>query len=341
MKTLTHPLIPARYFLLMDGYLRAAGTSLDEVLRAAGVDPGRFQDMDFGVTPGQYEQLLAQATLLSGRSDFGFEWGRSLQLNSHAILGYAMLSYATLDQGLRRCSRYFQLMTPLFRMKYERRGEQAEIIYRPVQPMGQQTLALSLELLAVSTHQQCKPLLRTPRCTYDIHLSIPPPPHAQRYRELEPARVHFAASSTPEVRLCVGAWSLDAPLPMANEHAVRLAEERCEALLRKDEAQTGWTDWVVRMLHDAQDSRPTLDGLANLQGISPRTLDRHLKREGSSFRDLAIGVRTARARQLLAEDTLPISQIAYQLGFTDVANFSRAFRRAHGLSPSAWRSQIG
>ncbi|WP_232440952.1 helix-turn-helix domain-containing protein [Burkholderia ubonensis] len=40
---------------------------------------------------------------------------------------------------------------------------------------------------------------------------------------------------------------------------------------------------------------------------------------------------------MLIEGTLPISQIAYRLGFTDVANFSRAFSRTHGISPSDYR----
>ncbi|WP_415872818.1 helix-turn-helix domain-containing protein [Burkholderia ubonensis] len=39
----------------------------------------------------------------------------------------------------------------------------------------------------------------------------------------------------------------------------------------------------------------------------------------------------------MIEGTLPIAQIAYRLGFTDVANFSRAFRRTHGISPSDYR----
>ncbi|WP_269765797.1 helix-turn-helix domain-containing protein [Burkholderia ubonensis] len=46
---------------------------------------------------------------------------------------------------------------------------------------------------------------------------------------------------------------------------------------------------------------------------------------------------TASRRVEAGRKQLPISQIAYRLGFTDVANFSRAFRRTHGISPSDYR----
>ncbi len=341
MTSITGTLLPARYILLMDDYLRSAGASVDAVLRAAGIEPERAKETDFTVTLPQYEDLLAQIPRLTGRSDLGFEWGRRLKLNSHGILGYALLSYATLDQGLRQCSRYFSLLTPLFGMVYQRHGDEAEIIYRPVQPMGSHVLEVSLELLAVSTYLQCKPLLRDPECACDIHLSIPPPPHAQRYRELAPARVHFVASPVPEVRMAIGNWSLDAPLPMASEHAVRTAEERCDALLQARGEPESWTHWAMMMLDAAQDGRLTLGALARLRGLSSRTLDRHLRSEGSSFRDLAIDARNARARTLLADDKLSVSEIAYRLGFTDVANFSRAFRKTHGVSPSGYRNGAG
>ncbi len=280
---------------------------------------------------------MAEALRLTGRSDIGFEWGCRLKLNSHDILGYAMLSCPTLDQLLRLCSRYYKLLTPMFRMSYRRTGHHAEIVYRPALPMATETLQLIQEAIAVSTHLQCKSLLQNPSSVYDIYLSMEPPPHAARYRELAPARVHFGASALPEVRLAADTWSLDAALPMADAHAVRMAEERCRALLQKHSEQGNWVEWVVMMLSEAEDCQPALEELAGLLGISARTLDRYLKKEGSSFRDLAIQVRNGRAQKLLLEGRLPISQIAYRLGFTDVANFSRAFRRANGVSPTDFR----
>jgi len=125
MKTVpfSPPPVPASYLLLLRDYLHSSGTSLDEALCAASIAPERVREVDFALTPQQYEHLLAQIIRLTGRNDLGFEWGRRIRLNSHGILGYAMLSYATLDQGLRRSAHYFPLLSPLFSMSYQRRSD--------------------------------------------------------------------------------------------------------------------------------------------------------------------------------------------------------------------------
>jgi len=331
------PVVPARYFLLLDDYLKSTGTSLSELLRAAGMDLDRFKETDAWLTTQQVDRVLAEGLRLTGSSEIGFEWGRCLKLSSHDMLGYAMLSSSSLDQLLRLSSRYFRIMNPMFRMIYQRTGNRAEIIYRPTLSMRKETLGLLQELLVVATHQQCKPFLQSPSSAYDIYMSMAAPRHVSRYRELAPARVHFSASPLPKIRIVADTWSLDAPLPMADDHAVRVAVARCKELLQKVGKQGSWTEWVVMMLNEAEDSQPTLEELARFLGTSARTLDRYLKKEESSFRDLAIQVRNERARRLLLQGELPISQIAYRLGFTDVANFSRAFRRDNGMTPSDFR----
>jgi AraC-like DNA-binding protein len=92
------------------------------------------------------------------------------------------------------------------------------------------------------------------------------------------------------------------------------------------------------MLRESGDSRPTLDQLAGFVNISPRTLARYLESEDTSFRDLSLEVRTERARELLAEGQLSVTQIAYRLGYTDVASFVRSFRRQTGRTPGSLRS---
>jgi AraC-like DNA-binding protein len=91
------------------------------------------------------------------------------------------------------------------------------------------------------------------------------------------------------------------------------------------------------MLREADDSRPTLDQLAGFVNISPRTLARYLEAENTSFRDLSLEVRTERARQLLADRATSVTQIAYRLGYSDVASFVRSFKARTGRTPTSFR----
>jgi AraC-like DNA-binding protein len=82
----------------------------------------------------------------------------------------------------------------------------------------------------------------------------------------------------------------------------------------------------------------TADMVASLYSVSRRTLYRHLKDEGRTFRQVANGVRCEIACTLLAETDLPPSQIAEILNYSEHSAFCRAFRRWTGQAPSAWRS---
>jgi AraC-like DNA-binding protein len=93
------------------------------------------------------------------------------------------------------------------------------------------------------------------------------------------------------------------------------------------------------MLREAQGELVTLDDLARRINISTRTIDRYLKKENLQFRDLSQQVRFERARELLAEPGATVAQVALSLGFSDAANFSRAFRRVMGVSPSAYQRE--
>jgi hypothetical protein len=52
-------------------------------------------------------------------------------------------------------------------------------------------------------------------------------------------------------------------------------------------------------LNEAEDCQPQLDELAQFVGSNGHTLERYLKKEGTGFRDLAIQVRSERARKML------------------------------------------
>jgi AraC-like DNA-binding protein len=77
--------------------------------------------------------------------------------------------------------------------------------------------------------------------------------------------------------------------------------------------------------------------LAAELGLSTRTLQRRLREEGTSLRDLVRTQRLRLAEPALAAATVPIGAIAANVGYADAAGFSRAFRNWRGCSPRGWR----
>jgi AraC family transcriptional regulator of adaptative response / methylphosphotriester-DNA alkyltransferase methyltransferase len=83
-----------------------------------------------------------------------------------------------------------------------------------------------------------------------------------------------------------------------------------------------------------------LDGVAHRLATSRRQLQRAFAEVGeTSFRDELARVRMGHARALLAEDALPVRQVAARVGYHQPAQFAKSFRRYHGQPPSAYRRE--
>ncbi len=324
--------LPARYVALLLDYLASIGVERDALLRATRIraidDPGAQ------VTLRQLEALLVAAIRASGRTDLGFELGRRLDPTSHDLLGFAFLTSPTFGDVLRLQVTYQRLLQTAFALSLHRSADRVELVYTPAVAMSQQTMRMLEEAIVVSNHLAYRAALGDRLPPYDAWLSIERPAHAERYRELAPVRVHFADGPTG-VRFALPASLVDAPLAMANPRAMRAAEERCKAMLRQVRVGRRWSDWCRTMLRESEDSRPTLEQLARIVNVSPRTLARHLDAEGSSFRELSLQVRTDRAGQMLRAGDLSVTQVAYRLGYGDVASFVRSYRNRTGRTPGA------
>ena len=74
--------------------------------------------------------------------------------------------------------------------------------------------------------------------------------------------------------------------------------------------------------------------------IGPRKLQRALKAESTSFREVRERFLEARARALLAEPDISIDAVARSLGYTETNSFRRAFRKWTGLPLGTYRSRL-
>ncbi len=80
------------------------------------------------------------------------------------------------------------------------------------------------------------------------------------------------------------------------------------------------------------------NNVADHLNLSPRMLQRKLKEEGVSYTELLDSCRQKLAFKLISDETIPLSELTFILGFTDQSNFSRAFKRWSGSTPHQYRN---
>jgi AraC-like DNA-binding protein len=77
--------------------------------------------------------------------------------------------------------------------------------------------------------------------------------------------------------------------------------------------------------------------VAEAMRMSARTVQRRLEDEGTRFTDVVDEARQRVAKRLLADPQIALVDVAFRVGFSDLATFSRAFKRWTGKPPGQWR----
>ena len=164
--------------------------------------------------------------------------------------------------------------------------------------------------------------------------TFPEPPYFARFRKHISGPVRF---DRPAHQLVFDSATLDYPLVMADPSAFRLATEQCERELDALSTVAHLTSKVRSALRRRNHPARSLEETAEVLHVSTRTLKRKLASEGTAFSKLLEEARRERALLLLQSPTLSIEHIAERVGYSDVANFTRAFRRWTGQTPGQMR----
>jgi len=128
----------------------------------------------------------------------------------------------------------------------------------------------------------------------------------------------------------------DLPLLNADPYLNRLLITYCERALSQRSRSPGSMRTKVEnaIIPLLPHGSARASNVARRLGVSQRSLARYLAREGLNFSKLLNELRLELARQYLRDEQLPVSHVAWLLGYQDVAAFSNAFKRWTGKTPT-------
>jgi len=139
-------------------------------------------------------------------------------------------------------------------------------------------------------------------------------------------------------------WSLDALDATTVGHDPRLrttALDLADGALARHTTARRTSALVAAKLPALLPDSATIDVVARAIALSVRTLQRRLDEEGTTFLEVLDGVREELARRALQRPDTSLVDVAERLGFSDLATFSRAFKRWTGQPPGMFRRGRG
>ena len=195
-----------------------------------------------------------------------------------------------------------------------------------------------IQSIIVGIYRSGVMLLGQPRQPSDLilHFKGPKPECFKRYIDrLPPAAFNQLMDGADVAQSYVGA-----PLAMSAPLTAKKAAAQCEQdFTRFNQGRVSFSALVSSLLKRSSDvsGYPTMDKVAQRLLISTRTLTRRLDAEGQTFAALVDERRCVDAQLLLSQADVRVSDVAMRLGYADSANFTRAFRKWTGQTPSAFR----
>jgi AraC-like DNA-binding protein len=314
--------------------LVACGADGAALCRAARIDRANLSQGARRVPWRSVRTLFAEAGRQTRDPLIGLHAGAATR--ARGLIRYAQMSAETVGEGLEGASRAVRHGAGPLRMALERGhpvGWLRLAIDAPphpaARPMIEYLAGLQIRLLKDVVGERFRPTeVRFPH--------RPAAPRAAYERVLE-APVRFQQA---DCRIGITAKLLDSATPTANRRLSQLVSDEITRELRAADA-TSIRERVERTLGEGlvDPGRGSRSRVARLLGVSERTLQRGLAREGATFRETRTSVQRELAEQMLEGTTLSISAIAAQLGFVDGAAFGKAFRRWTGHTPSAQRER--
>jgi AraC-like DNA-binding protein len=323
------PAIPATHVLpFVEMAVRKHLPEVD-ILAALGMRRSDLSDPHATVTVDAAVRAFERARALVGDPAIGWYAGLEMSATAHGYLGFAAMSAATLGEAIALVVQYASIRTSVFSFTLEVDGSVASLVVHEHADFGTARDIVLLTLL-VGIWQVGNHILGREVRESTVRLALPHPGYGERLRSLVP-RVFF---DQPAHRLAFDASLLGARLTTANEASLRLSLDQCERLRT---SASPLADRVRSLVFDAKGAVRTLEEVAALLHLSPRTLRRHLVQEQVSFAEVVEAERYARATLLLRSRELSLGQIANRLGYGSVRSFARAFQRWSGVSPGEAR----
>ncbi len=311
--------------------LKSFGIEPGAFLRDRGLDLGTFDDPDHLVAYAALAALASDAADATECEHFGLLVGRAADLRTLGGLGGEAARAPTVGTALR-------LITA--RLDAHNRGaiiavdeaEDASLSYSVIDPdvVSAQTvidggMAVAMRVMTEFCGPSFAPFL--------VCLPRRPPRDRRPYDRAFRCRVSFDA---PTARMHFDRLWLSRPL-----------HRRVPAPCPHDDGRLppiAQADLVARVIVEigrrlAAGIDVSADSVAQALGRSRRTLHRDLAKNSTTYHSISDQVRFAFAKRLLHDTEMSLTEIAVELGYSELSAFTRAFARSFGTCPSNWRER--
>ncbi|MCY1075068.1 AraC family transcriptional regulator [Archangium lansingense] len=334
---MTQPSIQISARLALPQLVLARRRGLDEtaLCQEAGLDCSLLREPEARIPLSSFEALMEALASRVKEPTLGLELAREFTLEAYGVSGLVLMASPTLREGFERAFRYQRLWEDFERLTLEPcegGGSIRFLSHEPRRPIHRVLAECILAELLLTT----RALTTMPVRPLWVHFEHEPPPDSSAHEDFFGIPVSFGASTT---EIAFSNATLDLPLTHANALFLSFFEQQAKAKVEQLPSTSQLSEQVRTVLRGALGGGDSsLVAVAAKLHMSPRSLQRRLKEEGTRYEALLDGLRRELAKVYL-DKRLSIAEVSYLLGYANPTVFHRAFKRWTGQSPEHYRAR--
>ncbi|BFM14881.1 AraC family transcriptional regulator [Maricurvus nonylphenolicus] len=313
-------------------YLQLAddlGVDRHQLIASADIDPIWLEKTDSHIPVESLYALTKQLAKLAGNENIGLWAGRSSFLNQTSLLQYLSAICSHFRQWLNMMPSTLEAIGDIGETVVVKEGDMLRTEWRPLAPVdvsGRYIIDMILSMCQSLLNSACYNPVPVPK----VYFSYPEPEDTSLHRQIFSGELVF---DQPFSGLFYPVAALEWPIIKVWDEKSPVDKDNLLSVI-----ETGSSDGFMRrvrrcIVRALPSGHMTIDTIATELAISRRTLQRRLSERDEVFANVVQELRSAMAVRLLVDNQIPVTEIAFMLGYADTSSFSTAFKGWHGCSP--------
>jgi AraC-like DNA-binding protein len=317
-------------------YLDKNGIDAEPLLSSAELSRSQLSQRRGGVSVASQCRFLELAAVETSDSLLGLHVAADMDLRDAGILFYLMASSTTVAEALEQLARYAATTNEAVRIEISRHNVEtvltARFLLADDEPRRQASEFLALAVIRALCRETNRDFVPS-RVTF-VHS-----------RNSDLREIHRLMRCPVEFAQATGSWVfpqsvMELPIISQDSRLLQILEAHAGDLLSERQTLVGLRGLVENHLQNVlPGGRVQAAVIAQQLGMSGRSLTRRLAQEGITFGEILDRLRSRLAVRYLEDQRVSLQQIAWLLGYSELAAFNHAFKRWFGTSPSRERNR--
>jgi AraC-like DNA-binding protein len=314
----------------MFGAFERLGYDIDSLLAPFRLGRADVEDPDGRIPAKLCAEIFAAVKRQRRVKNLALQVAVEMPIGANPLLDYLVCSSESVGEGLKQLARHLGLVNSAIRVAFREEENTIRVLVEGTDDPFTVELTVSLSVLRMI--RESGEQFRATRICFRHE-----PEDASEFEHVLRSRVQSRSVWSGFV-LTREAWRL--PL-RRRDPALRIWLERKAAkILALQSGKEGVATEVRRLLAmPTHENDMSIQAAAQRLAMSPRTLQRRLAKECTSFDALRDALRKQAAETYLTDATLSVGEVAFLLGFSEPGAFYRAFKRWHKTTPQAFRER--